>query len=166
MGKEVEKYDRDLVARQIWHSRKIGHSWDDIVEEIEMNHGVRLTHAHLANLYNTHHAALSSMVSAEERQQRLMIALAQLDELQSAHWNQAVLGDPVSSKFVLDVLKERHRILGLDRADGTDTAIQQTVLVIGQNKDEWVEALTHGKNNRVIMPGVARDDGSDAEETS
>jgi len=163
MSRSVERYDVEQVSRRIWHSRKIGMNWDDIRDDVNVTYNLDLTAQRIAMLYRERMVHLSTNYGAEDTIQELGMELERLNDLQNAHWAEAVSGDINSTKMVLDVMKQRHRLLGLDQLNAADALVQQTVLVIGQNKDEWVEALSHGKNRGVIMPVPPRDD-SDMED--
>ena len=156
-------YDVEQVSRRIWHSRKIGMNWDDITDDVRKTFSLNLTPQRVAAIYRDRVNHVTTTYGMEDNHQELGMEIERLNDLQQAHWDEAVMGDINHTKIVLDVMKQRHRLLGLDQLNAADSLVQQTVLVIGQEKDDWVTALAHGKNNRTIVPVPPRDD-SDMED--
>ena len=71
--------------------------------------------------------------------------LMRLDELQAAHWGQAVSGDVKSAEFILKVIDKRTKMLGLIAEDRDSNAVQ-TVVVAGDTSAyiESLRAITAG----------------------
>ena len=74
-----------------------------------------------------------------------------------------MLGDDKAQAAALNVMKHRAKIMGLDQL----TADKQTVaniLVVGGDKQAFVEALIYGRAQSDPMAGDHLDDGDDQED--
>lgn len=160
MSDELEPYDPDAVAQAIYHQRKIGSSFAEIQSSLGKKYG--LTISQVVNLYRSFTKSLMEAYGPEERPQLLGLELERLDALQNSYWGLAVGGDDKAANVVLKTIQMRAKLLGLDVPDGTDKNVQQTVLVIGDDRQRWIEALEHGKaaGRTQIMPGAPADDES------
>jgi len=166
VSEEVVPYEPDSLHTAIWHMRKMGMSWDAISDEISSQYeDVQVSPTQVASAYRHYMAQMTQLYGPEERTQTLALELERLNDLQNAAWPMAMRGEKDAIKSVLDVMKQRHRILGLDQADGSDPNVVNNVLVIGEDKAAWLEALAHGKGDGpVSLPGPTRDDEEDIEE--
>lgn len=88
---------------------------------------------------NTRMKTEVGLITAEERSGILQLELDRLDDLQAAHWESAMYGDPKSTEAVLKVMGLRHKLLNLDALD-PETQRQQ-VLVVAGSEAEYLKAL-------------------------
>lgn len=160
---ELQPYNSDEVAKQVWHLRKGGMGWEDIRDRVAEDYGSVLTLRQIADMYRDYLVVVTQMFSPEDRKQELAIELERLNDLHGAFWTHALAGDKDAAKVVLDVARSRHKLLGLDLADAANKSVQQAVLIIGDDKAEWIAALANGRNQH-SLPGPAGDDGEDTEE--
>lgn len=153
MSDEVEQwgedYDPDDVAQRIYHLRKIGESFPDIRKYLDHD-GIALSLSQVVGLFRGFQKSLATAYGPEDREQLLGMELERLDELQRAWWTEAQT-EVAAAKLVLDISKQRSKLLGLDVPDGTDKNVQQTVLIIGDDKRSFMEALQQGKDSRPPM---------------
>jgi hypothetical protein len=166
MSSEVVGYDPDQVAQTIYHLRKIGNSFPEIQKSLSYD-DIDLTMSQVVSLFRGFQKSLSEAYGPEERAQLLGLELERLDDMQGSWWA-AAQHDKDAAGVVLKIMSMRHKLLGLDIPDGTDRNVQQTVLVIGNNTQEWIEALEHGQANpgRLSLPGAPLDDGGVPEEAT
>jgi len=144
-----EDYNPDDVAQRIYHLRKIGETFPDIRKYLDHD-GIELSLSQVVGLFRGFQKSLAQAYGPEDREQLLGMELERLDELQKAWWNEATQ-EVAAAKLVLDISKQRSRLLGLDIPDGTDKNVQQTVLIIGDDKRSFMEALQQGKESRPAM---------------
>lgn len=154
---DVADYDREELLRYIWHSRKIGFSWDKIADSVNSDYHTSFGPREIAAMYRVYMADLNDVYGPEERTQDLGMEIARLDELQAA-WYEAAMVDEKAATLVLNLMKQRHRLKGLDAMDISDRNMVANVLVIGDDKQQWIEALAQGKNRGEIMPGPVGED--------
>lgn len=84
----------------------------------------------------------------EDVEQLRAMELARLDHIQLAFWDQAVSGDVKAAEVVLKVVAARCRLLQLDRGGptGSSGVAARHVVVVGGTKEEYVQALTTGRD--------------------
>lgn len=161
-----EDYDPDEVAQRIYHLRKIGDTFPNI--RISLAHdGIDISLSQVVSLFRNFQKSLSEAYGPEDREQLLGMELERLDALQQAWWSEA-REDVKAARLVLDISKQRSRLLGLDIPDGTDKNVQQTVLIIGDDKRSFMEALEQGRDSRppmltshVVDDEVVTEEGTD-----
>lgn len=161
-----EDYNPDTVAQRIYHLRKIGETFPAIRNYLDHD-GIDLSISQIVGLFRSFQKSLSEAYGPEDREQLLGMELERLDALQVSWWPEAQT-DVKAARLVLDISKQRSRLLGLDIPDGTDKNVQQTVLIIGDDKRSFMEALQQGKDSRppmltshVLDDGVVTEEGSD-----
>lgn len=158
---ELETYDARHLSKVIWHYRKTGMAWDDIQQAIHSDHGVELEVSQLHSLYRNYRQVLSEMYGPEDREMERGMEIERLNEMQHAWWDIAMAGSEKGATLVLNVMKQRHRLLGLDMPDASDPNVTNNVLVIGESKQAWIDALAAGRDSKRIMPGPPGDDSDD-----
>ncbi len=97
---------RDKQVRAVELARA-GHSYDQIAEQ--------LGYANRSSAWRLVRGGLDAAV-AKSSEDYLHAELGRLDALQSAFWDQALLGDLTAATVVFRVIGQRCRLLGLDRA--------------------------------------------------
>lgn len=81
----------------------------------------------------------AALLSKEQQLERLAAELDRLDVLTHAYWTMAVSGDVNAAKFVLDVSKQRARLLKLE-TDEKEAGTTRTIVVSGSEAD-YVQSL-------------------------
>jgi len=81
----------------------------------------------------------AAYLTDQERKSILGMELLRLNALQAAHWESALLGDPISARIVLDCIKTRTKITGLESVD--PVVNKNLVLVMGDKEDEYIKSL-------------------------
>lgn len=181
MTEELMSYDPEMAAQQIYHLRRAGKSFEAIRLELQ-GFDWFLSLSQVVSLFRSFQKSLTEAYGPDDRAQLLALELERLDELQASWWRAATTipidDDPdhirvpndKAAAMVLNVMRTRHKLLGLDIPDGTDKNVQQTVLIIGEDKRSFMEALEQGKvtgrNPRSILAGQSPDDEDVAEEES
>lgn len=142
-------------AQRIYHLRRSGMSFPEIAKMVDREHQVNW----IMEMYRAYATQLSQQFTGNERRMLAQIELDRLDALQFSWWEMAQLDDKAAG-VVLKVMAMRQKLLQLDMPDPSDRNVQQTVLVIGNDKQEWMAALEHGRN----LHSRGRDDEDEAEE--
>lgn len=109
-------------------------------------------------------ASLPMAMTPDERRRVRALEMERLDALQDAAWDGAMQGSASDIKSVLDVIRTRAKLFELDAHDGTDPTSQLNVLVVGEDKQAFINALTEGRQARQIMTGPEEDDEGGEEE--
>lgn len=116
---ELEVTDPAYEAHRL---RLSGKSWTEVARQTGFETPQNAMAA--VNVY-LQRAALDQ--AFELGQLALTQELARLDELQDRWWSMATLGDKDAAKIVLDVMKQRARLLRLDRSDKVTSS--QTIVI-------------------------------------
>jgi len=126
---EEERLEKSMEARKL---RAEGYDWWEIADKM------RLTpkNAREAVAYGIRAAA--ELVNDATKAELLDLELVRLDMLVKANMRGALQGDVPKGRFILDLVKERVRLLELDTAAAT---AGQTTVVIGGTSTEYIEAL-------------------------
>jgi len=161
---EIEKFDPESLQRSVWHMRKMGMSWDAIATQINETYESELNAVQIATVYRTYMSSMVQVYGPEDRAHALALELERLNDLQESVWPIAMRGDKDGVKSALDIMKQRHKLLGLDMVDGSDKQAVANILIVGEDKVQWMEALDHGRASGTIMPGAVEDDEEDTEE--
>lgn len=123
----------DELAEQAYRMRLRGMDYRDIAHELQLmpDQVLRYIDSRMKRAAND--------LSSVEKQGILQLELDRLNALQDAHWDAAMHGDPKSTDAVLKVMALRAKLLQLDTMEVSTT--QQTVLVVGGDEHEFLEAL-------------------------
>ena len=126
---EEQRLEQAMEAREL---RRDGHDWWEIANKM------RLTprDARQAVAYGIRAAA--ELVNDATKIELLDLELSRLDLLIKANMPEAMKGNTQSGKLILDVVKERVRLLELDKEH---TQAGQTTVVVGGTSTEYIEAL-------------------------
>jgi ribosomal protein S13 len=141
------------VGRLIYHYRQTGSSWAKISDLLEQDHQIKMALGGIATLYRNYTRVIAAEVGFEERDQLMAMEADRLDALQEAVWQDATNGDLKAVDAVLKIMNQRAKYFGLDQPSGADKATQMNVLVIGNDKEAFIEALRQGR-----VAGSSRDD--------
>jgi hypothetical protein len=155
---ELSKYDNDQLASMVYHLRKTGLSFVDIRHKLLDDQGTSPGVVDLATLYRGYLMRSAKLFGPDERQIVLGMELDRLDSLQSAVWAQAQAGDLKSIEIVLKIMGHRSKLTGLDQLDTRNQQIMQTVLIVGDDKVKFLEALESGRAQIMTSPGQDDDD--------
>jgi len=81
----------------------------------------------------------ANYLSQQERKTMLASEVLRLNAVQDAHWEAAMMGDIASARVVLEVIKTRAKITGLETVD--PVVQKNLVLVMGEKEQDYIEAL-------------------------
>lgn len=135
---EVDQDEIDIYER-IYHYRLAGESIHDIAKRFGITPGRA---GHMFREFVTELAKLSDQGT---RQTMVSLELDRLDQLQKAHWEMAKIGDDKATKTVLEIMKHRAKLLGLEQLSPTDALTVHSVLVVGTNTASFLESLESGR---------------------
>lgn len=160
----TEDEEIETVSWFIYRLRRRGVPITDIPDRVMEEFGVRLSRDDVEGLHRRAVAALPMALTPEERRKARALEMERLDALQDAAWDGAMQGNASDIKSVLDVIKMRAQIFEFDAHDGTDPASQLNVLIVGEDKQAFINALSQGRESRQIMTGRYEDDEHGDEE--
>jgi hypothetical protein len=126
---------------------------------------------------------MSKHVNLEDRQSVVQMELDRLDQLQASHWVPATEYHEVATlvgkgesahvelveappdinhaKFVLDLMRHRAKLQGLEQLNPTDQNVVHQVLVVGASQQAFLEALQAGQHP--ALPSGHRDNDVEGE---
>jgi len=87
----------------------------------------------------------ASFLADQDRKLALGLELMRLEALQSAIWEQAMMGDPKSVDSVVKIIQTRCKITGMEQAD--PVVNKNLVLVMGEKEDDYIAALKATQND-------------------
>lgn len=128
------------------------------------DHDVHVSLAEVQALYRSAINTLPTTLTPDERREVRKLEMDRLDALQEAAWMQAVRGDLKAIDTALKVITTRAKLFELDALDGTDSNSQVNVLIVGEDKQAFIDALRAGREAKQIMAGPDEDDEDDEEE--
>lgn len=96
-----------------------------------------------------------SRTKEQLRQESVQQELARLDRLQATYWQDAIEGDIPSATFVLRVIQQRAKLLGLEQTVNAEIVNQVNTLVVGGDEASYVGALMRARDSLGPMLGPA-----------
>lgn len=123
-------------AHEAYQLRLQGKDWRSIAEETGYASHVTAQLAVTAYLQRA-----VAEVGSELAAFTLQTELDRLDALQAAWWAQAVLGDDKAAKVVLDIIRQRSRLMGLDAPMGGTTVEHRTIVIDGTDMARQLRAI-------------------------
>lgn len=128
---EVEVFDPAYEA----HRRRVGGmSWREVAE----NTGYPSEDACRLGV-QAYLSKAAAQLNREQQAERLAVELDRLDALQAGFWAAAMLGDEKAAMVVLNVIRTRAKLLGLETKD-TEAAAVKTIVIAG-SQEEYVAGL-------------------------
>lgn len=136
------------LAGYDWHqiARKLDYSTSYKAEEA-VHRWLRKTSDDSKDLSRTKEALRAEAVTQE---------LARLDRLQATYWQDAIEGDIPSAQFVLRVIGQRAKLLGLEQSVNAEIVHQVNTLVVGGDENSYVNALLRAREAMGPVVGPAR----------
>lgn len=161
-----ESFEDDLesLAWIVYRYRRRGTPLIDIPDRMVEDHDVHVSLAEVQALYRSAINTLPTTLTPDERREVRKLEMDRLDALQEAAWMQAVRGDLKAIDTALKVITTRAKLFELDALDGTDSNSQVNVLIVGEDKQAFIDALRAGREAKQIMAGPDEDDEDDEEE--
>lgn len=156
--------DLESISWYVYQLRRRGVPFTDIPDRVMADYGVYLSRNDVEGLHRRAMASLPMAMTPEERSKARALEMERLDALQDAAWDGAMQGNRTDIQSVLDVIKMRAQIFEFDAHDGTDPASQLNVLIVGEDKQAFINALSQGRESRQIMAGRDEDDEHGDEE--
>ena len=127
------------IRERIYHYRIAGES----IAEIATRFGIGK--ARCATLYRQFTTELATVADRGGRASLVQLELDRLDQLQRAQWSMASLGDEKAAKMVLEIMKHRAKLLGLEELPPTDVSVVRSVLVVGNDTASFLASLEQGR---------------------
>jgi hypothetical protein len=125
--------ERYAIARQALDLRNKGYSLWEIAELLEISEAEARRGLVAAT------KAAAELLNEGQKAELLAIEVMRLDRLQTPYFDAAMQGDVRAADFVLRVIAQRAKLLGLDQSVTID-ARKQTVIVAGGEQD-YIAAL-------------------------
>ena len=151
MSDEVSVIEDDgALEERVFTMRRRGSSIQDIAKELD------LTDNAVVVLYNAYRMRIAE--HSTDREEAKMLMRSRYDALLSANFEMALMGDADATKTVLSVMRDQMRLEQLDQLDPRDSQVTQNILVIGNDRQAFLEALRAGRQP------VAVDERIDEEE--
>lgn len=151
----------DEIAELIYHYRKVGASYNQTRKLLLEDHNLDLSLELVVGYYRNYQAKLTALVGGDSREHAFYMEMERLDSMQSAVWDQALAGDQKAIELVLKIIAMRSKLYGLDQLNGLDRNAQMNVLIVGQDKEAFINALRSGQGS---LTGSSRDDEEDVYE--
>lgn len=149
---EVSLIDEDPVAlgEEIFRLRRGGTTISDIARQM------KLSPSAVVAIYNDHRIRLAQHEITREESR--MLLRARYDAILEANFDMALMGDKDSTDNVLKVLAAQVKLEQLDQMDPKDSQVTQNILVVGNDRKAFLEALAAGRR------ALAEDEKIDEEE--
>lgn len=121
------------MARRALSMRKMGRSWWDIAESLQISEN------QASQLVS--HAINQAAALVDEGMKRSLLAMEveRLDDLQAAIWADALGGDLKAVETTLKIIQARAKVLGLDNIQ--TTSVTNNTIVVAGTSEEYVAAL-------------------------
>lgn len=129
----VEENDRTYRA---WQMRLQGASW----KSIALKEGYLDDRAAKGDV-DRYAAEARALYGEHARAEQLQVEIARIDALQAAAWGQAMKGHLPASKFVLECIVSRVKVLGLDEASGEEELTGPRTVVIPMSDEDYLSSL-------------------------
>lgn len=140
----------DMYDQQAYHLKLGGLSIPEIADKLE------ITETQAVEAYNRYRLRVASY--SMDRDEVKQLLLARYETLFSVNWEMALQGDEESTKTAMTILRDEMKLNQLDQIDPADRNVTQNILVIGDDKKSFIEALQQGRQP------VAVDEKIDEEE--
>jgi len=120
-----------------YQARVGGKSWEEIAQE-EKYPSAAAAKADVTRYMNE----AKSLIAETSMRDMLTLEVSRLDALQVAYWSQAMMGHVPSGRMVLDVIKARAAMVGLDPEKmGEAAAAARTVVISTDTERGFIEDL-------------------------
>lgn len=125
-----------------------GHDWPHIAAKLGYNTAWAAESAVRRWLYKTNEKQSKQWAVTKEKMHADAVAAEcdRLDMLQAAYWEDAVKGDLPSANYVLRVIQQRAKLLGLEATTTAQVTTQLNTLVVGGSESEYVAALVKARD--------------------
>jgi hypothetical protein len=137
-------FPRVYYAHQM---RLAGYDWPTVARRMNYSNRYAAEKAVRNWLYETreHRAAEGfANTKAEMHADAVQGELERLDALQSAYWEEAIGGHIKSAEFILKVINQRSRLLGLEVLP--EVSANVNTLIVGGTEDQYVAALLKARD--------------------
>ena len=160
---EVVAYENDMVAQRVYHLRQVGMDWRAIKEDLVAHNYVETapTTQYLRVMVSEYTKEMSTYLGASDREMLLAMELSRLDVMQAALWPDVERGDPRAIHEALNIMTTRAKLTGMDQLNVADKQTLATVLIVGGDRQAYIEALTYGRKQ--LMAGQLPDDEEELE---
>lgn len=133
---DIEDGERTYWAHRL---RLTGLPWNEIAARVGFSGGV------VANVEVRRYLQKEALeLSSQRRAEALELELMRLDDLQSVYYPQALVGEIKAAEFVLKVMSQRSKLLGLEQGDTKDSG-SRTLIITPENYKEELKRLVEGE---------------------
>jgi len=160
---EVVTYDSDMVAQRVYHLRQAGFDWRAIKDDLVAHNYVETapTTNNLRMMVSDYTKEMATYLGPSDREMLLAMELSRLDVMQQALWHDVEAGDPRAIHEALNIMTTRAKLTGMDQLNVADKQTLATVLIVGGDRQAYIEALTYGRKQ--LMAGQLPDDETELE---
>lgn len=154
--KAVANYDSKDPSQhelEIFYARRAGFSVTEIADRFQ------ITVDEVIWCYNSYRKKMGATTLEASKEAAKALELARLDDLQKTYYEDARSGDKAALDAVLKIMQHRAKLQQMDQADPSDNGTRQNILIIGQSKEEFLDALREGR-------GIALPEKMDDEEAT
>lgn len=150
MSDELQIVGDEMMAEKIYYLRRSGYSVQEISERLDIQPNAVIA------LYNSMRMRMAS--NKIDRDELKSLLMERYEALLAVNFEMALQGDEDSTKNVLAILREEVKLNHLDQMDPSDAQVTQNILVVGNDREGFIEALRAGRKP------VAVDETIEAEE--
>lgn len=144
MSSDVEVYDSDSVSPleyQVYCARLAGYSVPEIADRMELSQN------EVIEAYNAYRIKISHYRTGGDRDEALALEIDRLDHMQATFYELAQQGDARAADIVLKAIATRSKLKQLDQIDPRSNSAVQNILVVGEDKKAFLEALMSGRKS-------------------
>lgn len=149
MSESLELAD---LEERVFLLRRGGMTPNQIAVHLDMPITEVITH------YNSYRKKVASHTMKRDEARELMVA--RYEGLVEQWYDMAMTGDQDAFDNVLKVLKDEVKVLQLDQLDPADRQVTQNILIVGEDRAQFIAALRAGRGE------VADDEIMDGEEVA
>lgn len=141
MPKKTQMLQTAKRRKEVIQLREAGATWSDIADTIEKRHGADALPNHWGKRYacQDFHRALGKVQDEVKDRARTVreMELKRLNRMQRGLWEDAISGDTDAARTVVQLMKRRASLLGLDEPDELDV----TASTDGETLEALMDAL-------------------------
>ena len=149
----IKAEDPSSDEEKVFFLRRGGMSPTDIARQLDM------TTTQVVDLYNSYRLKVGKHALKRDEARDLMVA--RYEGLVDTYYSAAINGDQEAFENVIKVLKDESKILQLDQLDPADRQVTQNILIIGDDRASFIEALREGRGDVVTGETIEGEEVTD-----
>lgn len=142
MSDELMQNDPRILQEKVFARRRSGLSIPEIADELGITEDEAVLH------YNDYRLRIS--VTPRKREDIKDLYDSRYEHLISIWYPLAEDRDPEATKIVAGLMKEAVKIHQLDALDPADSGVTQNILIVGEDKAAFIEALRSGRGQVAV----------------